>query len=389
MSRLPALLVLGAAAAAIGFLPTLELGAFGAFTALLALALAAIVLLDDRPPERLVLQTGLVLLALATRHLAGIALGTQALALLASPSALAPAALTVLALALLGLSTGSLDLAAIGAAARPEALATSAGAVLLVLALLLTVVVVTRSALASPENSIAGGAFASAGILLAVGASLTRVLAWLPDLAPRLEAWLAVASGLALAYGAARLFFADRLRSLLVGLALAEGGLVGFALLGGVHGRTAVLLQLVTSTVAITFVALGLSRRGGTEALTVGELEGAAAPASARALVAVGGLAALALPPFPGAVARLATASSLLGRGELGAFLAELALSVGLVFGVVGLVAAGLAGSSAPRRRSFLVEALVYLLVAGFVLAVGLLPGPLYEAAQHAAAGLF
>ena len=389
MTSLRAVFVLLAAAAVLLLTTTVAMDDFGLFTTLLVLLLAGLCLIDDVPPRLLLFQAGLVVLALSTRNLLGIAVGTQALALVVSRAAVAPAALMLLALAILGVAGGSLDLAAVGAVVRPDALAAAAGTVLLVLALLLTFVVVTQSAFAKASVPLASAAFSSAGALLAVGASLTRVSAWLTDLTPQLEGGIAAASLVALAYGASRLWLAERLRSLLVGFAFAQSGLVGLALAGGVHGHRAVLLQLATSVFALAFVGLGLARQDAGEALTLRELAAASAPASARALVVTGVLAALALPPFPGFVARLSTASALLGRGRVEIFVVALALTVGLVFGCVRLLVATLEGALARRRRSWVAEAIVFTAVLAFVLALGLFPGPLFEAAGRGAAGLF
>jgi hypothetical protein len=389
LSRLAGLLVLLAAAAALAFAPAVTVDGLGLFTGLLALGLAALSLLEAREPRKVVLQAGLVILALSTRHLAGIALGTQALALLVSRAAVLPAALTLLALVLLGATAGSLDLAAVGAASGPDAVAATSGAALLVLALLLTYVVVTRSALTDPRETLSSGAFACAGTLLAVGASLVRILAWLPDLADRLESGIAAAALLGLGYGGFQLWRAERLRSMLVGLALAQGGLVGLALLGGVHGRTAALLQLATSAPALVLLALGLARREAVAPLTLGELAASASPASSRALVALGTLASLALPPFPGFVARLASTSALLGRGRVAVVVVALALSVPLVLGGVRVVSAALEGPSSPRRGTRLAELLLVAAIIGLVLGLALFPGPLVEAAQRGAASLF
>lgn len=239
--------------------------------------------------------------------------------------------------------------------------------------------VVSRDVLRSFPSGLVSRMAASFALLVAVSSVLMRIAAWFPASAP-LGTIHALALG-ALALGAFGGLAATRITTFLTSLALARAGLVWFAVLGGVHGRGPLLLELAASGVSLLLVAAAAERVD-----TLDELS-TLASVPRRLVLTLGAFSACSLPPFPGFVAVFPLSSAVLDRGYAISLLIACALLFFLSLGSMRLVAR--AWESGATRE---VETTIGLAAVGLAIAAlwvfSIAPTRVVEIARAAALGI-
>jgi hypothetical protein len=186
----------------------------------------------------------------------------------------------------------------------------------------------------------------------------------------------------ALALGALGALGATRITTFLTALALARAGLVLFALLGGVQGRAPSLMALAASGVSLLLLAAALD---GTDTIDGVSNLGSV---SRRLVLVLGALSACSFPPFPGFVAVLPLASSVLDQGYVFSLLIAVALHFLLAIGSMRVVARAWDSGGARRVETGVgLAALGLAIAATFVFSIA--PARFVELARAAALSIF
>ena len=254
------------------------------------------------------------------------------------------------------------------------------GLILLAAGLSTSWLVVSREVLRGSTSGLVTRMAASFTLLAAVSSVHLRIAAWFPETAP-LGTIEALALG-ALALGVVGALGATRITTFLTGLALARGGLVLFAHLGGVQGRAPSLIALAASGVSLLLLAAALDK---TE--TVDDVSNLGS-VPRRLVLTLGALSAASFPPFPGFAANFPLASALLEQGHAFSLLVATALLFLLALGSMRVVA-----RAWDSGRTRTVETTVGLAALGLAiaatLAFSIAPARLVEIARAAALGIF
>jgi hypothetical protein len=385
----------------VGSSGTLDGDAFSSLLSLVVLGSLAVALahrrLEAASATRLLAGGALVLVGVATRDLLVAVFAVETFLLVLDGGEgrkrewALPVAFGVLALLSLGLvlrsGASGLDLADV-AAAEGEGLR-GLGLSLLAISLAGSWLVHNRRALRF-ARSVVSGAASSFVLLVLVGSVFARMAAWVPDAG--LEGIYRALALAALAVGALGMLGSTRIRTFVTTLALARAGALGFALLGGAHGRAPFLLELVATGVTLLLVAIAVELAPEDEdaPLALDDLASLDSPPS-RLLLLVGALSAAPLPPFPGFVARLAATHAVLLEGGTLTAAAAGVLAFLTAVGSFRLVARAFkpSGAAGPRRAD---STALYVGLAVALAAIGLesvAPGPLLRAASEAAMGIF
>ncbi len=213
-------------------------------------------------------------------------------------------------------------------------------------------------------------------LLAAVSSVHLRIAAWFPERAP-LGTIEALALG-ALALGALGALGATRITTFLTALALARGGLVLFAQLGGVQGRAPSLMALAASGVSLLLLAAALDKTG-----TVDDVSNLGS-IPRRLVLTLGALSACSFPPFPGFVAIFPLSSALVGRGYSFSLLVAAAFLFLLALGAMRVVVRAWDSERARKVETEVGLAALGLAVAA-TLAFSIAPARLAELAKAAA----
>jgi len=239
--------------------------------------------------------------------------------------------------------------------------------------------VVSREALRGSTSGLVTPMAASFTLLAAVSSVHLRIAAWFPESVP-LGTIEALALG-ALALGALGALGATRITTFLTALALARGGLVLFAHLGGVQGRAPSLMALAASGVSLLLLAAALDK---TDTLDhVSHL----ASVPRRLVLALGALSACSFPPFPGFVAVFPLSSALVEQGHAFSLLAVAALLFLLALGAMRVVSRAWDSESTRKVETEVGLAALGLAIAA-TLAFSIAPTRLAEIARAAALGI-
>ncbi len=227
---------------------------------------------------------------------------------------------------------------------------------------------------------------------MAVTSVLLRLTAWLPDAAPL--GTIRVLALSALVLGALGMLGSTRIRTFVTALALARAGIVLVALLGGIHGRMPLLLELATTAASLILLTWGIEAvavpgENGGSAASLDELD-TGASTSARIGLLVGALSACSLPPFPGFTTRFPLSRALASEGETFSLIAASVLVFLVGLGSMRVVSRAFAGGSAVSRRPGRREALVGLGLAAIAMwFLGIYPVGLIDLASRAVAEMF
>jgi hypothetical protein len=342
---------------------------------------------------RLLIGAALAIVASSTRDLlvAAVAIQLYALVFSRKGSVLVATLLALASLAsvlLVAWRVGATDLAAVASAEVRGVL--RLGLVSFTIAGAATWLAQSRRMLRSTGADLVLGVVSSFVLLVVVMTVLVRLQAWLP--AAALGDTFPALALLALGLGAFGMLGATRISTFLTALLMGRAGASLFALLGGVHGRVPLLVELVVTGASLLLVALALelSDREGKPPFSLDDLAGHVS-APAGVLLLTGAFTAAALPPFPGFFARLASASAVLlsGHSATGAAMVGFTFLAGV--GSMRLVARAWAPSadvsySVPARGA-LVAGLGLVAAALWFLLVA--PGSAIEWATKAASGIF
>ncbi|HXV64925.1 MAG TPA: hypothetical protein VEK15_29780 [Vicinamibacteria bacterium] len=314
-----------------------------------SLFLTALVLAGVSLPKasfRLYLAAALMVVAVSTRDVLAFVIAFSGAGLVVTRWALVGACVAIASIPFLG----GTDLAVVSVSAP-------VGWILLGVGTVATWLAVQRAALLQRERELTEGVFFSFGSLSVVVSLMLRVTAWKPDLVgvDAFHSMLAISS---LAAGAIGVWRSRSRRDFVAWLAVSQLGYLGLFVLGGPHGREAVLLQLGTSGVALFAAAL----------------------ARDRALLGLGAFAAFSFPPFPGFAFKLVAASSVLAAGHV----------MSAAFALVATTALGL-GCVRFVRRAELPPFSRFALPVGLVavLFLGVAPELSIRLASRATAALF
>jgi formate hydrogenlyase subunit 3/multisubunit Na+/H+ antiporter MnhD subunit len=290
---------------------------------------------------RLLVAASLALLALSTRDLLWSVAAIQILAIAVEgderpgrPVLAILAAVSFAGLALTAWSAGGTDLAVV--ASGSDSPAGRIGLALLSASLVATWVFQSRRALRYSTSGLVESAASSFVLLVAVISVAMRLSAWLPE---ALEGAFLALSMIALVLGALGLLGSTRVTTFLTALAIARAGAVLLPLLGGVHGRGPLLVELVTSGFSVLLVALGIdlaSRKNEDRIDSLDDLENLAFPA--RLCLLAGALSAASFPPFPGFFVRFTVASAILSDGHSWAVVVSSVLMFLTALGAMRLV---------------------------------------------------
>jgi hypothetical protein len=182
----------------------------------------------------------------------------------------------------------------------------------------------------------------------------------------------------ALGLGALGVLGSTRITTFLTALALARGGLLLLALLGGAQARAPFLLTLAATGVSLLLAAAALEKVAALD--EIGNLSSI----PRRLTLALGVLSAAALPPFAGFVALFPLASALSRRG----YAISLVASAILLF-LLGLGSMRVVARAWEIERERVVASGVGLaalaLAVAAALAFSIFPAPLLEVARIAA----
>jgi hypothetical protein len=250
------------------------------------------------------------------------------------------------------------------------------GLILVVAGLSSMWLIVSREILKRSASGLVTRMAASFMLLVAVSSVQLRIAAWFPEGAP-LGTIHALAL-VALTLGALGALGATRITTFLTAFALARGGLVLFAHLGGVQGRAPSLMALAASGVSLLLLAAALDKTD-----TVDEVSNLGS-VPRRLVLALGALSACSFPPFPGFVAALPLSSAVLEQGHGFSLLAVAGLLFLLALGSMRVVA-----RAWESGRTRTVETGVGLATLGLAiaatLAFSIAPARLVEIARAAA----
>ena len=239
--------------------------------------------------------------------------------------------------------------------------------------------VVSREVLRGSTSGLVTPMAASFTLLAAVSSVHLRIAAWFPESAP-LGTIEALALG-ALALGALGALGATRITTFLTALALARGGLVLFAHLGGVQGRAPSLMVLAASGVSLLLLAAALDKTDTLDHVSnLGSVP-------RRLVLALGALSACSFPPFPGFVAVFPLSSALVEQGHAFSLLAVAALLFLLALGAMRVVARAWDSESTRKVETEVGLAALGLAIAA-TLAFSIAPTRLAEIARAAALGI-
>ncbi len=254
------------------------------------------------------------------------------------------------------------------------------GLLLLLVALPLFWLVVSREVLRSSTSGLVTRIAVSFILLAAVSSVLHRIAAGFPESAP-VQAIQAVALG-ALALGSLGVLASTRVTTLLTALALARTGVVVFALLGGMHGIASSLLALAVSGAALLLVASALER--------VSTLEEVSNLASVprRLVLTLGVLSASSFPPLPGFVTAFPLSSAVLDQGYSSSLIVAGALLFLLTLGSMRVVARAWQSEGARTLEGAAGLAPIGLAIAALFL-FSIAPARLVEIARAAARGIY
>jgi hypothetical protein len=254
------------------------------------------------------------------------------------------------------------------------------GLILVVAGLSSVWLVVSREALRSSTSGLVTRMAASFTLLVALSSVDLRIAAWFPESAP-LGTIESLALG-ALALGALGALGATRISTFLTALALARGGLVLFAHLGGVQGRAPSLMALAASGVSLLLLAAALDK---TE--TVDDVSDLGS-VPRRLVLTLGALSACSFPPFPGFVAAFPLSSALVEQGYSFSLLAVPVLLFLLALGSMRVVARAWDSGRTRKVETGVGLAALGLAVAA-ILAFSIAPARFVEIARAAALGIF
>jgi len=250
------------------------------------------------------------------------------------------------------------------------------GLILIVAGLSSMWLIVSREILRRSTSGLVTRMAASFMLLVAVSSVQLRIAAWFPEGAPlgTIEALALVA----LTLGALGALGATRITTFLTAFALARGGLVLFAHLGGAQGRAPSLMALGASGVSLLLLAAALDKTD-----TVDEVSNLGS-VPRRLVLALGALSAGSFPPFPGFVAAFPLSSAVLEQGHGFSLLAVSGLLFLLALGSMRVVA-----RAWESGRTRTVDTTVGLAALGLAIAVTLAfsiaPSRLFEIAKAAA----
>jgi hypothetical protein len=286
------------------------------------------------------------------------------------------------ALALLYRACGATDLAGIAAAESSG----QVGLDLLVMSLYAAWFFENRRSVRLSKASLVTRTASSFLQLVAVVSVLLRLTAWLPEAAPGgFVGTIAVAS---LAIGALGMLGATRVTTFATALFVARAGVVLVALLGGVHGRAGLLVELAVTGVALLLVAFAVDGLFAVDEISQ------RLPLPSRLALLTGALAAAAFPPLPGFVATFPLVSALLSANRI----VPVAVLCGCLF-LIGLGSMRLAArafgpgelvESPPSKQKREAGALVAVAAALAAIGwLGIAPGGFWEIAARAALGVF
>ncbi len=249
------------------------------------------------------------------------------------------------------------------------------GLILLAAGLSASWLVVSREVIRSSTSGLVTRMAASFTLLAAVCSVDLRVAAWFPETAP-LGTIEAIGLG-ALAVGAVGALGATRITTFLTALALARGGLVLYAHLGGVAGRAPSLIALAASGISLLLLAAALDK---TE--TVDDVSNLGSVP--RRLVLTLGALSPSFPPFPGFVAAFPLSSALVEQGHSISLLVVAALLFLLAIGSMRVVARAWA-SGGTREVETGVGLAALGLASAATLALSIAPARFVEIARAAA----
>jgi formate hydrogenlyase subunit 3/multisubunit Na+/H+ antiporter MnhD subunit len=197
----------------------------------------------------------------------------------------------------------------------------------------------------------------------------------------------------ALGLGAFGMLGATRVSTFLTALVLSRGGIVFFALLGGVHGRMPLLLELATTASSLFLLAWVFESSAApgekSRSLSLDDLHPGSS-AAARLALLVGAFSACSLPPFPGFVARFPLALAVASEGETPSLVAASLLVFLVGLGAMRVVSRAFAGASPESRAPSRREALLGLGLAALAMwFLGIYPKTVIELASRAVAEMF
>lgn len=368
---------------------------------LLLLALAVPLLRPSSasaPPGRYLLGGALAMVAVSTRNLLW-----ASLAIVLFPAVVRVdregriglkwifAIVPLVGLAAIAFASGGTDLALVAASGSADTNVGRAGLALVVAGLVLLWLGHSRDLFRFSEESLVSRVCASFVLLVAISGILLRLTAWLPGLAPT-EVIRALALS-ALGVGALGMLSSTRITTYVTALALARAGIVLVALLGGVHGRMPLLLELMTTAASLFLLAWSIEAAASpeTKAVSLDDID-AGTPSAARLGLLVGALSACSLPPFPGFAIRFPLARALASEGETSSLIAASFLLFLVGLGSMRVVSRAFTGQTpeAISRRLSPWEVLVGLgLAAGAMWFLGVYPAGMIELATRAVAEMF
>ncbi|HLE68378.1 MAG TPA: hypothetical protein VJH87_01750, partial [Vicinamibacteria bacterium] len=205
------------------------------------------------------------------------------------------------------------------------------GLILIAAGLSTSWLVVSREVMRSSTSGLVTRMAVSFTLLVALSSVHLRIAAWFPETAP-LGTIHALGLG-ALGLGALGALGATRITTFLTALALARGGLVLVAHLGGVQGRAPSLMELAASGVSFLLLAAALDKTD-----TVDDVSNLRS-VPRRLVLTLGALSAPSFPPFPGFVAAFPLSSALVEQGYSFSLLAVAVLLFLLALGSMRVVA--------------------------------------------------